>query len=247
MKPFIALLAGALCASSAWSAEVKVLSAGAVEPGLVAFAELAKRETGHDLVIQFNTAPRIAQRLAAGEVYDVLISPPAVIAQAAKDGKVDFSTRVPVGQVGAGIVVRRGAPVPDVATVPALRATVLAADTLVYNTASTGQYLDRLFANLGVADTIKAKTTRYPDGAAVMEHVLKGTGNEIGFGAITEIRMYEAKGLLLVGPLPREVQNYTSYDAVAMTAATAPAAARAVLALLATPAGKAAFERAGVE
>jgi len=190
MKKFVAplLLAVALVASAS-AAEIKVLSAGAVEPGLVAFAQLVKRETGDDLKIQFNTAPRIAERLAAGEAYDILISPPAVIAQAAKDGKVDASTRVAVGRVGAGIIVRSGAPAPDVTTVDALKATLLAADSIVYNTASTGLYLDRLFEKLGILDTIRPKTTRYPDGASVMEHVIRGSGREIGFGAITEIRM----------------------------------------------------------
>lgn len=247
LKTLACLLLSLAVVSAAAAAEVRVLSAGAVEPGLAAFAQLVKRETGHELKVQYNTAPRIAQRLAAGEVYDILISPPAAIAQAAQDGKVDASTRTPVGRVGAGVVVRAGAPAPDVASVDALRAAVLAADSLVYNTASTGLYLDRLFASMGIADAIKGKTTRYPDGAAVMEHVSRGKGSEIGFGAITEIRMVEPKGLRLVGPLPAAVQNYTSYDAVAMTGAADPAAARAVLALLGTPAGRAAFAAGGVE
>jgi molybdate transport system substrate-binding protein len=77
--------------------------------------------------------------------------------------------------------------------------------------------------------------------------VIKGTGNQIGFGAITEIKMYTSKGLTLVGPLPAEVQNYTNYEAVVMSGATAGDASRAVLKLLATPAGKATFVSAGVE
>jgi molybdate transport system substrate-binding protein len=248
MKNIVApLLLALVLATPATAGEIKVLSAGAVEPGLVAFAQLVKRETGHDLKIQFNTAPRIAERLAAGEAYDILISPPAVIAQAAKDGKVDAATRVAVGRVGAGIIVRSGAPAPDVTSVDALKATLLAADSIVYNTASTGLYLDRLFDKLGILERIKPKTTRYPDGAAVMEHVIRSKGSEIGFGAMTEIRMYEPKGLKLVGPLPPDVQNYTSYDAVVMTGAAAPAAAKAALALLASPAGKAAFAGGGVE
>ena len=94
---------------------------------------------------------------------------------------------------------------------------------------------------------MKPKTTRYADGAAVMEHLLKGKGNAVGFGAITEIRQYEPKGLRLVGPLPAEVQNYTSYDAALMTAASASGPAKAALALVATPSGKAAFASGGVE
>lgn len=248
MKNILAavLVLGSIC-SSVLAADIKVLSAGAVEPGLHAFAEQVKRELGHDLKIQFNTAPQIAKRLAAGEVYDILISPPAAIEQAIKDGKVVAETRVPVGRVGAGIIVRSGAAAPNVATVDALKQALLNADSVVYNTASTGLYLDKLFGKIGILDQLKPKTTRYPNGASVMEHVIKGKGNEIGFGAITEIRMYEPKGLKLAGPLPAEVQNYTSYDAAVMTGAASADAARVVLRFLATPAAKGVFAAAGIE
>jgi molybdate transport system substrate-binding protein len=229
------------------AAEVSVLSAGAVEPGLHAFAKEVKRALGHDLVIQFNTAPQIAKRLAEGQVYDILIAPPAAITQAGKDGKVLADSRAPVGRVGAGIIVRTGVTAPSVATVDQLKAAVLAADSVVFNTASTGLYLERLFEKLGVMEAIKPKTTRYANGASVLEHVIGGKGNEIGFGAITEIRMYESKGLRLVAPLPTEVQNYTSYDAALMVGGKQAEAARAVLKMLGSSEGKAAFVAGGVE
>lgn len=235
-----------MCAVSL-AADVKVLSGGAVEPGVHAFAEQVKRDLGHELKIIFNTTPQITKRLAAGEVHDIVILPPAAIEQAVKDGKVIAETRVPVGRVGAGIIVRSSAVAPNVATVDALKQALLGADSVVYNTASSGIYLDKLFAKMGVLDQIKPKTTRYPNAGSVMEHVIKGKGNEIGFGPITEIRMYEPKGLKLVGPLPAEVQNYTSYDAAVMTGAVSDAAARAVLRQLATPAAKAIFAGKGVE
>jgi molybdate transport system substrate-binding protein len=243
------ILIAAIClvAGTASAAEVTVISGGAVEPGLEAFARLVRSDLGHELRILYNTAPQIAKRLAAGEVFDILISPPGTVEPALKEGKVVPETRVKVGRVGAGIIVRAAAAGPDVATVDSLKQALLAADSVVYNTASTGLYLDKLFASLGISEALKPKTTRYPTGAAVMEHVIKGTGREIGFGAMTEIRMYEPKGLKLVGPLPAAVQNYTSYDAALMTGARAPEAARAVLRLLATPAASTAFASAGVE
>jgi molybdate transport system substrate-binding protein len=243
----IIIAAICLAAGAASAAEIRVVSGGAVEPGLEAFARLVRRDLGHDLRILYNTAPQIAKRLSAGEVYDILISPPATMEQAVKEGRVAADSRVPVGRVGAGIIVRAGAALPDVATVDALKRALLAADSVVYNTASTGIYLDKLFVKMGVAEALKAKTTRYPTGAAVMEHVIKGKGNEIGFGAMTEIRLYETKGLRLAGPLPAEIQNYTSYEAALMTGATAADAARGVLRHLATPAAKAAFTAGGVE
>lgn len=236
-----------LLASTASAAEIRVISGGAVEPGLEAFAQLVRRDLGHELKILYNTAPQIVKRLSAGEVFDILVSPPGTIETAIGEGRAVPETRVKVGRVGVGIIVHTGAPAPDVATVDALKQALFDADSVVYNTASTGIYLDNLFATMGVAEALKAKTTRYPTGAAVMEHVRNGKGKEIGFGAITEIRIYEPKGITLVGPLPAAIQNYTSYEAVLMTGATAAEAARAVLHHLATPAAKAAFIAGGIE
>ncbi len=232
---------------SAHATEVSILSAGAVEPGVHAFAQQVKRDLGYDLKIQFNTAPQIAKRLAEGEIYDILISPPGVIDQGIKEGKLVAGNRTPVGRVGAGIIVRNTVPTPDVTTVDAMKQTLLKADSVVYNSASTGLYLDKLFAKLELLEKIKSKTTRYPNGASVMEHVINGKGNEIGFGAITEIMLYTSKGLKFVGPLPAEVQNFTSYDAALMQGAISADAARDVLRLLATPSAKASFTAAGIE
>ena len=230
------------------AAEVKVLSGGAVEPGLHKAAELFKKASGHEVKIQFNTTPQIAKRLAEGYVADVVIAPPGALSQHAKDGKVVAADHVNVGKVGAGITIRPGAPVPNVGTSEALKQAVLAADSIVYNTASSGIYLEQMFAKMGIGEQLKAKTTRYANGEQVMEHVIKGKGNEIGLGAITEIKLYEVKGTLkLVGPLPADVQNYTAYSAALSTNAPAPDAGKAFLAFLATPEAKQAFTAAGIE
>jgi molybdate transport system substrate-binding protein len=164
-----------------------------------------------------------------------------------KANRIVAEGRTMVGKVGAGIIVRSNAAAPNVATVDALKQAVLAADSLVYNTASTGLYIERLFDRLGIGEQLKPKTTRHPNGEKVMEHVIHGKGNEIGFGAITEIKMFEPKGLKLVGPLPAEVQNYTSYGAAQMAKAPTPDAAKAFIAFLAKPETKQIFVAAGVE
>ncbi len=80
-----------------------------------------------------------------------------------------------------------------------------------------------------------------------MEHALKGKGREIAFGAITEILLYKEKGLRYIGPLPAEVQNYTSYIAVPMTESKNANIAREFVAFMGTPAGKKLFIAAGIE
>src|SRR5262245_19230401 len=113
------LLAGAMAvvwSANAMGAEVKVLSAGAVEPGLHKAVELFQKASGHTVSIQFNTAPQIAKRLADGYVADILIAPPGGLKQYAEQGKVVKDGHAAIGKVGAGVTIRNDAPVPDVKT-----------------------------------------------------------------------------------------------------------------------------------
>jgi molybdate transport system substrate-binding protein len=231
------------------AAEVKVLSAGAVEPGLQRAAEQFKRASGNEIKMQFNTAPQLAKRMAEGEVADILIAPPAVLDEQAKNGKISMQGRVTLGRVGAGVVVRSDAPSPEIASTEALKRAMLSADSIVYNTASTGLYLEKLFERIGIAEQIKTKTTRYPNGEDVMNHIIKGRGNELGFGVITEIKLFEPKGLKLVGPLPPDIQNYMSYGAALISNAPSADAAKSFksfLTYLATPEAKQIFTAAGI-
>ena len=247
MKLAIALLTGLFTAAAATAAEITVISGGAIEPGLHAASHAFEKETGHHVKITFNTAPQIAKRVAAGDVFDVIISPPAGIEQFAKDGKVGGGDRVNVGKVGLGVAVRPGAPVPDISSVDGLKKSVLEADSLTFNRASTGIYFENLLKKWGIYDQVEKKTTRYPDGASVMEHALKGKGREIAFGAITEILLYKEKGLRYLGPIPAEVQNYTSYIATPMSAGKQQDVAKQYVQFLGSAAGKKFFVAAGIE
>jgi len=243
MKHWTALLWCAV-AGTAVAAEIKVLSAGAIEPGLRAAAAAFKKQSGHDVNITFNTAPQIRKRVGSGDAFDVVIAPPAALDEFA--GKV-AADRVDVGRVGLGVAVRPGAPVPDISSAEALKRSALQAESIVFNRASTGIYLENLLKKMGIYGEVEPRTTRYADANSVMEHVLKGKGREIGFGPVTEILLHREKGLKLVGPLPPEVQNYTSYSAVPMTAAANAELAGVFVRYLGSPEGKALFVAAGVE
>jgi len=249
MKQFIiaACVGAALWSGAAVAADIEVLSAGAVKPGLLRAADDFKRASGHEVMVQFNTAPQLARKLAEGAAADILIAPPALLDAQAKAERISAQGRIMLGRVGAGVVVRASSPSPNVATTEALKQAMLGADAIVYNTASTGLYLEKLFERIGIAAEIKAKSTRYPNGDAVMEHIIRGKGTDLGFGAITEIKLFEPKGLKLAGPLPAEVQNYTSYGAALLTNASSVDAAKAFLGFLASPEGKRIFLAAGIE
>ena len=221
--------------------ELTVLSAGAVEPGLRAALALHAAKTA----VRFNTAPQIRERVEKGEKYDVVIVPPAVMDAFAEAGRVE-PERMLLGRVGQGIAVRPGAPVPDVSSVEALKRAMLEAESVVFNRATGGQYIESMLRKIGVYDQIEKKTTRYASAAQVMDHLLKGKGREVGFAPMTEIMLYKDKGLRFVGPLPAEVQQYNAYVASAMRGGAHAQAAAALVKFLGTPQAKAALASGGV-
>ena len=154
------------------NAEISVLSAGAVQPGMVKVIDAFRHETGHEVKVAFATAPAILKRID-GETPDVVIAPPAVLDELVKAGKATPADRVTVGRIGVGLMVRDGAPLPKIATVDEFKQSLLSAESVVYNQASTGIYLEKLFERLGIAEHLKTKTVRYPDAAAVLDTFAK--------------------------------------------------------------------------
>src|SRR5207247_7159727 len=133
MKIATGLLLCALCTfttGGAMAAEIRVLSAGAVEPGLRAAAAAFHKQSGHDVRITFNTAPEIRKRIAGGDAFDVVIAPPAAPDEFAGAGKVT-GDRASLGRVGLGVAVRPGAAVPDLACSAAVQRSVLDAEPTV--------------------------------------------------------------------------------------------------------------------
>ncbi len=248
MKRVITALAGLFLnlGVAVHAAEITVMSGGAVEPGLKAAAAAFEKQTGHKVNITFNTTPQMRKRVAAGDTFDVVIAPPAAVKEFTAAGKVEAGG-VNIGRVGSGVAVRPGAPVPAIATGDDIKKAVLEAESVVFNRASTGLYFENLLKKMGVWEQVEPKTVRYATGAEVMKHALKGKGKEVAFGPITEILLEKEHGLVFVGPLPPDVQNYTSYIAVPMSAGGHKEIAQELVKFLGGPVGKPLFAAAGIE
>ena len=223
--------------------DISVLSAGAVEPGLRAALALYR----NNVAVTFNTAPQIRERIEGNsEKFDMVIVPAAVMDAFAAAGRVE-PERAMLGRVGQGIAVRPGAPVPDVTSVEALKRALLEAESIVFNRATGGQYIESMLRSIGVYDRIESKTTRYASAALVMDHLLAGAGRELGFAPMTEIMLYKDRGLRLVGPLPPAVQRHNSYAAAPMRGARDAAAAAALVRFLGSAPARTALAAGGVE
>lgn len=219
IAPVLLALACTCAAQLAAAAELKVLSAGAFKPVLVALQPAFEQETGHRLKIENDTAGALQKRIAGGEAFDVVFSSPASLQPLREAGKLAAEAPGPVAKVGIGVAVKRGTPLPDISTVDAFKAMLLNARSVAYIDpaagGSSGIYLDRLFEKWGIAPQIHAKAVLVP-GGLVATRVVDGHA-EVAIHQISEI--LAVRDAVLVGPLPREIQNYTVY-AGAMSAAT---------------------------
>jgi molybdate transport system substrate-binding protein len=227
---FAALLAALPLSASA--DEIKVLTAGAFKSILVALQPDFERRSGHTLAIANGTAGELAKRIAGGEAFDVVIAPPAAVDDLVASGKVVRGSREAVARVGIGAMVREGAAKPDIASVAAFKQALLDAKSVAYidpaSGGSSGVYLVGLFKTLGVADAVAAKA-KLKNGGYVGDLVASGEAT-FGLHQISEI--LPVKGVTLVGPIPAEVQSYTTYAAGLGSGARNTDAARSLLGAL---------------
>jgi molybdate transport system substrate-binding protein len=69
----------------------------------------------------------------------------------------------------------------------------------------------------------------------------------LGFGGVTEIARWRERGLVLVAPLPADIQNFTTYIATRAFDAENPEGARAFLAFPRSPPARAIMTAQGVQ
>jgi molybdate transport system substrate-binding protein len=243
-----ALLLACTLPGAAAAADIRILSASAVAPGLAKLAEQYRKDTKNRLRVSYANPQQLERRVGAGETADVLIASPGLMNDQLRRNKIEPEQHVFLGKVGVGVAIRVGALFdPDISTLDRFKQALLGAESIVYSQPGPGTYLEKLFELLGVAEQLKAKTTRYSAAPQVLEHLTGGKGMEIGFATIPEIRAFEGKGLKLVGPLPDQVQFTTAYSAGVMTEAADADLAREFIQYLATPAAKAILATAGFD
>jgi molybdate transport system substrate-binding protein len=207
-------------AMSEATTDIKVISGGAFKQVLNALAAQYEKTSGSKLDLTYRTVGQHLKLIESGEEsFDVAVLTPDAIDRLIKDGKVVAGSRADLAKTGVGVVVRAGAPLPDISSVEAFKRTLMAAKSVAYIDpaagGSSGIYVGKLLERLGIAKDVNAKA-KLIHGGAVADHVADGEA-EIGIHQISEI--LAVKGAVLVGPLPADIQNFTVYSAGVGTAA----------------------------
>jgi molybdate transport system substrate-binding protein len=244
---FRAALIGAVVAiaTSAGAAEINVIAAGAVRGIIGGMIEDYSKQTG--LKFNFTVGPtgQLREALASGKPVDLVIVAAPLLAELDGAGKIAPGSRVDLGRVGLGVVVREGTPSPDIATPEAVKMALTNAKIIAYTDPKLGgtsvEHLMKIAESFGIKDDVIRKGLISTGGDDAAAKVAEGKA-DIAIVPITDIHAKDAK---LVGPLPDPIQRSMVYSAAIPTGSADPAAARAFVAAMTAPAMRDRWVKAG--
>ena len=237
----------AFAAQSGWAmaAELKIFTSPALTETWDALAPKFEA-TGHKLTIVYAPSGAIAKRVADGETADLLISTPAGIDSLIKAGKVLDGTNTPIANSPMGVAVLKGAPKPDISTPDAFKRALLAAKAVAYTDpasgGASGVHMAKVLERLGIANEVNAKA-KLGRGVPSGSFVVKGEA-DVAIQQIPEL--LGVAGIEIVGPLPGDLQNVTTFAAGIPPGAQAEAA-KALVRFLQTPESGALMKTYGLD
>jgi molybdate transport system substrate-binding protein len=241
------LAAWAVTATSACAAEIRIMSGGAPQEALAVLTPAFEKQSGHTVKYKFAVVTELRKELDAGAKTDMVLMPLPVIDAYVKTGKMRAEGRATLGRVGVTVIVRQGAPQPDISTPETFRKAVLEARSIVHATPTatpSGAHMAKVFEQLGIAEALKTKLTYRPALDGGVDLVTKGEA-EIGMYPTSEVS--HVKGITLVGPLPGTLQLVTVYAAAVTTDNASPESALAFIKFLSDPANRIHWKEAGFD
>jgi len=235
----------AVLTTSGQAADIKVICSNGFQAVMQELGPQYERATGHKLIVSYGLAAVLGKAIEGGEAFDLTILAPPQIDTLIQQDKIAADSRAVLARSGIGVMVRSGAPKPDISSVDAFKRALLDAKSIAFPPqGQSGIYLTGLIERLGLTEALKTKMMPIPNGPLTGEAVARGEA-ELGITPIGEL--LAVKGVALVGPLPSAVQNYIVQTAGISTAAAQGAAAHDFLKFLMAPANAHVIAEKGME
>jgi len=223
---------------------LKLLSSMAARDVLREMASRYQVDTGRPVNCEAAGGVDIAKRVQGGEPVDVVVLSGNAIDKLIEEKKLIAGSRVDLVRSGIAIAIRTNSPRPKVGTEEEVKSAVLAAATLSYSTGPSGVYLEKLFERWGILEAIRNRIVVPPPGVAVGSLVASGAA-ELGFQQLSELT--NVPNIEVVGALPPAIQSVTTFSGGISVSCADPAAARQLLAFMASPATAATKLRHGMQ
>jgi molybdate transport system substrate-binding protein len=230
---------------AASATDIRVMSGGAPKEVFAQLTPKFEQQTGNKVVFVYDVLTALREKMASGEKADVLVMPVPMLDGYAKEGKL----RAPAtfGTVGISVVVKEGAPRPDVSTKEKFREVMLSARSVVHATPGktpSGTHMGKVMEQLGIAEAMAKKIVHRPALEGGVQLVAEGQA-EIGIYPASEVA--NVKGVTIVGPLPAGIDLNIVYGGAAVADSVAGEAAAAFVKFMAAPENRSAWKHAGFD
>src|SRR5215813_2830527 len=232
------------------AAELRLVSAAAVQSVFKEIAGDFERGYGHRLSISYGTVGAVTQRIRDGEPADFVIGSSLSMPVLVKQGKITAESLTPICTTAIGMVVPSGAPRLVIESVEDFKRALLAARVIVYadpaRGGAAGVHVARVIERLGLAEQLKAKV-KLAAGGDITEVTLVIASGEGAFGMTQVSEIVEKPSAQFVGLLPDELQNYTVFVGGIPSSATRSEAVTAFIEFLQSPRALAVIKAKGMQ
>ena len=177
-----------------------------------------------------------AQRVQAGEAWDVVFLASQAIDQLMASGHLQPGSKVELMRSSTAVAVSASAAIPDISTEQALREAVLQAPTIGFSTGPSGVALQKLLQHWGIAAQVQPRMVQARPGVPVGAMVARGA---VALGFQQRSELMHIPGICVVGSLPPEIAIDTVFCAAVGCQSAQAEAAQEWLAFLASPAADA--------
>jgi molybdate transport system substrate-binding protein len=223
---------------------IRLLSTLALMGAVRSLAGRYEAEAGVRIDADFAPTLGLLERLRNGEAADVVILTREGLDGLKANGSVVAESSVDLARSFVGLAVKAGADHPDIATEPALRATLLGARAVAYSgLGASGIFFAQLIERMGIASEINARARIIPQGFTA-ERLLSGEA-DLAVQQISELKL--VAGIEIIGAIPLHLQSPAVFSAGRLAVSKNPQQADRLLKFLASPEAAPALRESGLE
>jgi molybdate transport system substrate-binding protein len=232
------------------AAELALLSANVFTGVLDDIVRSFEGSTGHKVILSYATAGTIRDRIRSGEPGDVAILTRPMLDQLEGEGRIASGTSKTFARSHVAVVVRAGAPRPEIGSVDSFRRALVGARSVSYpdpnRGGATGVLFTAVIARLNIEDELKEKTIFPPAGHFAVELVATGKAQ---LAIAQPMEALRQTGVEIVGPLPTPLQDPQSFTfgAGRMSVTGEPQLAHSLIEYLRGATARAVLAKAGMD
>lgn len=239
------VLFSCIATGRAFADELKVFCSNGYREVMQDMVPEFERATGNSVIVIYDLSTSLVKRIDAGDAFDLAVLTPALVDEVVARGRLAAGDRATLARSPISLAIRAGRAKPDLSTTDAVILALTTSGTLAYakEGASAGYFIE-LLKRLNLSESLASKIRTLPSGVAVAEAVSRG---EVDLGVMPVSEILPRAGVVVAGSLPDALRGYITMTAGLSTRASAPGAARALVAFLISERVGAVLERRGME